>query len=173
MMDNDVLGLHGASPPSVRKTCVVCRKTFHVYPYQEHSAKYCSVRCMGIGYQKFRGNLSNRWKGGRCIHKSGYVTVWTPVGRVYEHRLIAERMLGRPLQQNETVHHRNGVRWDNRRKNLQILPREVHNRVQTQKRWEGNKPFRREGPLCGKPRRDRHGKGRLCQRLQPCSYHTS
>ncbi len=41
-------------------------------------------------------------------------------GEIYEHRLIMAEHLNRPLEKNETVHHINGDRADNRIENLQI-----------------------------------------------------
>jgi hypothetical protein len=37
-----------------------------------------------------------------------------------EHHVVMEAMLERPLRPYETVHHRNGVRDDNRRENLEL-----------------------------------------------------
>ncbi len=53
--------------------------------------------------------------------RSGYRYVSLGVrGKVLEHRAVMERQLGRPLRRDETVHHVNGNRLDNRIKNLEL-----------------------------------------------------
>jgi hypothetical protein len=74
---------------------------------------------------------NGNWKGGRTRHKSGYVmrhAPWHPRARprspyVFEHVLVMEAELGRFLQQSESVHHRDGVRDDNRPENLELWTR--------------------------------------------------
>ena len=74
------------------------------------------------------GDTNGNWKGGRTRHKAGYIMVRAPghprAGRspyVFEHILVAEEILGRHLVDGESVHHRNGVRDDNRPENLEFL----------------------------------------------------
>lgn len=74
-----------------------------------------------------------------CIHKrTGYIVVPDPRGgQTHQHRLIMEKHLGRPLEKFETIHHRNGVRTDNRIENLElwIKPHPPGMRVEDKIKW--------------------------------------
>ena len=54
----------------------------------------------------------------------GYIYVYVAGrGNVAEHRWLMEGILGRPLTSDESVHHRNGDRQDNRAENLELWSR--------------------------------------------------
>jgi hypothetical protein len=83
------------------------------------------------------GPRSHFWKNGRIQHQSGYILVrLTPDHPFYcmadshhlvpEHRLIMAEHIGRPLRDNEIVHHKNGIKNDNRLENLELLHRHLH-----------------------------------------------
>ena len=41
-------------------------------------------------------------------------------GKILEHVLVMSKMVGRPIMAGETVHHKNGIRTDNRPDNLEL-----------------------------------------------------
>ena len=68
--------------------------------------------------------------------KEGYKQIYKPKsaeardnGYAAEHRVVASKKLGRPLRDNEVVHHRDGNKRNNRPSNLQVMSRSKHWKV--------------------------------------------
>ena len=82
----------------------------------------CAMRGRGAPMEK-----NCFWKGGRHVDRFGYVSVKVPghpgatkAGYVREHRLIAEKILGRYLTDTEVVHHKDEDPSNNDPSNLLV-----------------------------------------------------
>ena len=114
--------------------CEVCGTPFNIGRAKRGRARrFCSVKCRTVG---LRGSGHYHWRGGRIERASGYVWIHLPNhpnamrrGYVLEHILVAAQILSRPILPGEHVHHRNGIKNDNRPENLQILTAIEHQRL--------------------------------------------
>lgn len=76
-----------------------------------------------------KGPTNGNWKGGKTVSSHGYVLVRVGVdhhlahitGYAYEHRVKAEKKIGRRLQSGEIVHHKDGNKQNNSLDNLEVL----------------------------------------------------
>lgn len=83
------------------------------------------------------GKKNGMWKGGRSVASNGYVLIRVGMdhhladvrGYAYEHRLVAEKKIGRKLKRGEQVHHINGDKTDNRPENLDVMRSAAHHGV--------------------------------------------
>lgn len=94
--------------------------------------KSCGGKLASLFLIRRYGTENPAWKGGR-VKLGDYIGIRQPnhlssnrKGYVLEHILIWERIHNKPLPKGWVIHHLNGIKDDNRPRNLLALPRKGH-----------------------------------------------
>lgn len=101
------------------KTCSLCDR-----PVKSRGLCHAHYERQRKHGDPLHGGPVRRRRGTGSVHALGYRTIQRDGVRRLEHRAIMEELLGRPLRPDETVHHRNGIRHDNRPANLELWLRQ-------------------------------------------------
>lgn len=123
-----------------KRKCLNCNRTFSSFSFNSHvdrevtsEKKYCSRDCASAFQMNKRPHSRNLCVGAISQYADGYRRVklldgsWIP-----EHRYVMEQLLGRPLTQDEIVHHRDGVPSNNSPDNLLLTDKVEHQQIHYQ-----------------------------------------
>ena len=95
---------------------------------KSHQGKITSPEhCRRISEGK-KGKSFNKPRKERKLNNHGYVIIYVDNKAVLEHRHFMQQMLARPLTKFDIVHHKNGVRDDNRLENLELITANKNNK---------------------------------------------
>src|SRR3990167_8157540 len=99
--------------------CKQCKKKF--IPNKKNNGgkvqKFCSQQCWWNSNER---KIRTNYHGYKLVHLPNHPAS-DGRGDVLEQRLVMMEKLGRILESHELVHHRNGIKSDNRLENLEII----------------------------------------------------
>lgn len=107
------------------RECIECGAGFEVPYPRSNPQRFCSRPC--AARNQMRGRANPNYNGGLSAWPNGRAVICCSDGSVVTFaRAVAEADLGRPLRDDEVVHHVNGDVTDDRPENLRVLTRAEH-----------------------------------------------
>lgn len=117
------LTAYSESSNVITKCCIICSAEFKVKAYRASTARYCSVKCRAADHDHC--TMVAR-KSGDTMRGRGSGKGYVKEGGRHQHRVVAERKLGRQLLPGEIVHHDDEVKSNNSPENLEVITQSNH-----------------------------------------------
>lgn len=134
--------------PKMSLTCDLCGKEYTSYQRGKYH-HFCSIECRrkagemvassfdedtrkraGERITYYNKNVFNkgeyRERQANALRGSGACNGYVKVNGIHEHRRIAEKKIGRPLEPDEIVHHMDGNKRNNKPENLIVMTQSEH-----------------------------------------------
>lgn len=134
--------------PKMFLKCDLCGKEYTSYQCGKYN-HFCSIECRRAGAYLMSQNITSEDRERRSkqiirvnktinndkehlerradtLRGKGSGKGYTKRNGVHEHRLVAEKMLGRPLKPGEVVHHEDGDKRNNTPENLKVMTQSEH-----------------------------------------------
>lgn len=134
--------------PKMNLVCDYCGKEYTSYQCGKYN-HFCSIECRRVGAYLMSQNITPEDRERRSkqiirVNKTinndkehlerradnlrgrGSGKSYTKRNGKHEHRLVVEKMLGRPLKPGEIVHHKDGDKHNNDPDNLEVMTQSEH-----------------------------------------------